>query len=1052
MESKLSKAQQEAKMYVDKHKLEQLIGEMLNSLVHAKDPFPVIYMIKYLAGLCKEDELAQNGIIVKGAAPQAKPLIKFPVFPDACNSLLKKHLTREVWDRLKDKRTKLGSDFYSAVRPGIEHTEDEVGLVALDEDAYAQFESLYMSVTEELHGWNRSKKYRSDFSVDATPMDSSTVQVLQVRFVRNFEGTPFPTGLSKKQRSELETQTVSLLADLGGQYTAIEAVKDPLRSRLTAQLVPLEKPTAFYDSTAATKDWPEARGLQVLDSGAVVKVNSIDHLEIYGVSEDGDLKAAFDQAWNVVQHCEQRKPFARHATWGYLSSSLRDLGCGLQLKAILYLPNCDTSAVMQWGSDHNLEVTARDDSRYEVTFSRSLGRSEAECVSHFISSLSQAVEMNGDSGETESSSLLSTVVSADIRRAMISRKVLTTGFKELLVKGSDADVGIIAKHGECYNGFREVFEPLIDHIHGFGMVESGKEADFEDVQDNSLFVRSSRIRFSRNIAGDVFVPGLNALQRSTILSKIRTVLSSLPGEFIELENASDDQIKSLNQYHSLIPSPLPGDYAYTQDDWPQGRGLWISQDKTQFVMVNFRDHMEVIGLDHGCSFRSIYDRCQETLQVLQTLGFEWSNYYGYLTSSVRDIGSGMKASVYIKTPLAAKKDEFESWCSENYISCKAVASDSRAGNSLFELSTTRKLKPTEGEVLRDFVRGIQGLVEWEQKEQISEMPSFTGSSKALVKSTLTAELWSRYKTLKTPDWIGFYQNLQVLIDNPDKPFGIGVMLGSPTCYTTYQELVDQLLLKASEYDAEARHSKNFTVEEFAGEALDATGKFVKGCKVAVHRNVSGFPFSSGVSRQQRLELATMLKSALGSLGLTAHGLDSMSAQEVEEWKAKGLLFPQPGSPQESSHLARDWPEGRAFCVNSQGNLYAWVNEEEHLQLFALDSDIKPAFVSIANALKHLESSIQFAYDDHYGYFTPNLALCGTALVITVTLNLEKACKQANFDSFCKERHLAVGKKESGGKTVVEVSNQRKLGVTEVQTAEEVHRGVEELIAWEKQLA
>ena len=46
MDHKLSKAQIEAKTYVDTHNLEKIIGDMLNSLVYAKDPYPTVFMIK----------------------------------------------------------------------------------------------------------------------------------------------------------------------------------------------------------------------------------------------------------------------------------------------------------------------------------------------------------------------------------------------------------------------------------------------------------------------------------------------------------------------------------------------------------------------------------------------------------------------------------------------------------------------------------------------------------------------------------------------------------------------------------------------------------------------------------------------------------------------------------------------------------------------------------------------------------------------------------------------------------------------------------------------
>lgn len=42
---------------------------MLNSLVHSRDPKPIIFMIKYLSNLVTESELEEYGIRVTGPAP-----------------------------------------------------------------------------------------------------------------------------------------------------------------------------------------------------------------------------------------------------------------------------------------------------------------------------------------------------------------------------------------------------------------------------------------------------------------------------------------------------------------------------------------------------------------------------------------------------------------------------------------------------------------------------------------------------------------------------------------------------------------------------------------------------------------------------------------------------------------------------------------------------------------------------------------------------------------------------------------------------------------------
>ena len=41
----MSRAQEKAKTYMDEHNIEKILSEMLNSLVHARDPKPLIFMV-----------------------------------------------------------------------------------------------------------------------------------------------------------------------------------------------------------------------------------------------------------------------------------------------------------------------------------------------------------------------------------------------------------------------------------------------------------------------------------------------------------------------------------------------------------------------------------------------------------------------------------------------------------------------------------------------------------------------------------------------------------------------------------------------------------------------------------------------------------------------------------------------------------------------------------------------------------------------------------------------------------------------------------------------
>lgn len=45
---KLNAAQEKARDYMKDHRVESVVSEMLNSLVHSKDPQPMIFMVREL--------------------------------------------------------------------------------------------------------------------------------------------------------------------------------------------------------------------------------------------------------------------------------------------------------------------------------------------------------------------------------------------------------------------------------------------------------------------------------------------------------------------------------------------------------------------------------------------------------------------------------------------------------------------------------------------------------------------------------------------------------------------------------------------------------------------------------------------------------------------------------------------------------------------------------------------------------------------------------------------------------------------------------------------
>lgn len=87
------------------------------------------------------------------------------------------------------------------------------------------------------------------------------------------------------------------------------------------------------------------------------------------------------------------------------------------------------------------------------------------------------------------------------------------------------------------------------------------------------------------------------------------------------------------------------DAAGINDDWPVGRGVFIHDQKSFVVLVNFEDHLELVILpDRSNPKDTLRDGLQRMIKLLQTfekLGYATDPYLGNLTASPRNLGTSL---------------------------------------------------------------------------------------------------------------------------------------------------------------------------------------------------------------------------------------------------------------------------------------------------------------------------------------------------------------------------------------------------------------------------
>ncbi|KAK5966365.1 hypothetical protein GCK32_003024 [Trichostrongylus colubriformis] len=129
-----------------------------------------------------------------------------------CKSLLKKHLTKAVVDKLKRKKTRLGATLLDVIQSGVENLDSGVGLYAPDAEAYTMFADLFNPVIEEYHNGFKATDSQPPMDLgeknlgELTNLDPENKFIVstRIRCGRSLAGYPFNPCLTEANYKNME--------------------------------------------------------------------------------------------------------------------------------------------------------------------------------------------------------------------------------------------------------------------------------------------------------------------------------------------------------------------------------------------------------------------------------------------------------------------------------------------------------------------------------------------------------------------------------------------------------------------------------------------------------------------------------------------------------------------------------------------------------------------------------------------------------------------------------------------------------------------------------
>nr|CAD7455944.1 unnamed protein product [Timema tahoe] len=334
-------------------------------------------------------------------------------------------------------------------------------------------------------------------------------------------------------------------------------------------------------------------------------------------------------------------------------------------------------------------------------------------------------------------------------------------------------------------------------------------------------------------------------------------------------------------------------------------------------------------------------------------------------------------------------------------------------------------------------------------------------SKSLLKKYLTKDLYEKLKNKKTGMGSTFLDVIQSGLENLDS--GIGIYAPDVESYTLFKELFDPVI---EDYHVGFKKTDKQPTKEWgdlnALGNLDPSGDYIISTRVRTGRSVDGYPFNPRMTEAQYRELeksvSDTMSSLTGELKGTYYPLTGMDKTVQQQLIDDHFLFKEGDRFLQSANACRFWPTGRGIFLNEKKTFLVWANEEDHLRLISMQmgGDLGEVYRRLATAVDQIEKKVPFSRHERFGFLTFCLSNLGTAIRASVHIKVPKlSAQRAKLEEVAARYELQVrgtrGEHTDAEGGVYDISNKRRLGITEFQAVKILSDGITEIIKLEKSL-
>lgn len=232
----------------------------------------------------------------------------------------------------------------------------------------------------------------------------------------------------------------------------------------------------------------------------------------------------------------------------------------------------------------------------------------------------------------------------------------------------------------------------------------------QDSEDSDV-VRSTRIRFARNIHGLSFA--LTPSERENLEKEIKDNLYNIGYglKFLKLKDMDSITKRSLIEKNLISPT-------FATEESQTG-SILINDEENICIMIGGENNLSIQVFSEGLELENTLNLAIEIEEKIgNILGYSINKKYGYLTRSLGDVGTGLKASVMLELPALTKtrnlRNVLDTIRDFNINISGEYGKTSKNVNYIYQISNKQTIGLTEKEIINNIKVIASKLVEQER--------------------------------------------------------------------------------------------------------------------------------------------------------------------------------------------------------------------------------------------------------------------------------------------------------------------------------------------------